>query len=85
MTAGGREDCSNQRLAQELLGPGLTYAVEVTTVQLPFLTDSQGTEDCKNRAVAVSCRTKTLARDSGWPGSHFLEGQKAKVMTTGDL
>lgn len=44
-----------------------------------------GTRGLGEQAGSISCRIKMLTCDSGWPGSHFLEGQKAKVMTTGDL
>lgn len=44
-----------------------------------------GNRELGEQADSISCRIKMLTRDSGWPGSHFLEGQKAKVMTTRDL
>lgn len=71
---GERENFKSQRLAPEMLGQSLMYDVEATLIQLPFLTDSQGIEHWENKVGSISCRIKMLTHDSGWPGSHFLEG-----------
>lgn len=71
---GERENFKSQRLAPEMLGQSLMYDVEATPIQLPFLTDSQGIEHWENKVGSISCRIKMLTHDSGWPGSHFLEG-----------